>query len=200
MLYKDLADSLDIENMVCSVYLQEEIDVIQKGVDSQEFQEFPDVKRITQLYLNSIKKYQQQGPYFLCGESFGGIIALEVARELISQGDEVKLVAMLDTNVPGFTDRLSTWHKAIIHLNSGGIRSLSAKILARLANKDNKPKREKNATNSAISDDEFADVRGYFRKKAIDNYVIEPYDNSVVLFRATKRSEFEPKQVDLGWG
>lgn len=199
-LYKDMADSLDVENIVCGVYLQEEVDVIQKGTNSQEFQEFPDVKRITSLYLNSIKKYQQKGPYFLCGESFGGIIALEVARELIAQGEEVKLVAMLDTHVPGFTDRLSTWHKAIIHLNTGGIGALSTKILAKLANKDNKQKKEqKSTTNSATSPDEFGDVRAYFRKKALDNYVIQPYDNPVVLFRATQRSEFEPKQVDLGW-
>lgn len=200
LLYKDLADSLDIENIVCAVYLQEEIDVINKGKDSREFQEFPDVTRITQLYLKSIKKYQQQGPYFLCGESFGGIIALEVARELMKQGDEVKLVAMLDTHVPGFTDRLSTWQKAMIHLQTGGIGSVYGKILAKLASKDNRPKRKENAIQSAGSGDELADVRKYIRKKAIDNYVVEPYDYPVLLCRATKRSEFEPKQVDLGWG
>jgi amino acid adenylation domain-containing protein len=199
LLYKDLADSLDIENIVCSVYLQEEIDVIQKGVNSQEFQDFPNVKRITQLYLNSIKKYQQQGPYFLCGESFGGIIALEVARELIKQGEEVKLVAMLDTHVPGFADRLSTWRKAMIHLMNEGIDSFSAKVWRVLANKDNM-RREGKLTTKTNSDDEFADVRRYFRKKAIDTYVIEPYDYPVILFRATQRSDFEPKQIDLGWG
>lgn len=200
LLYKDLADSLDIENIVCSVYLQEEIEVIQKGIHSQEFQDFPNVKRITELYLNSIQKYQQQGPYFLCGESFGGIIALEVARELIKQGEEVKLVAMLDTHVPGFADRLSTWRKAMIHLMNEGMGSFSAKVWSKLINKDYMVRQEGKLTTKTDSDDEFADVREYFRKKAIDTYVIEPYDDPVILFRATQRSDFEPKQIDLGWG
>ncbi|MCP4664651.1 MAG: hypothetical protein GY856_55415, partial [bacterium] len=36
------------------------------------------------------------GPYLIAGWSFGGLVALEVAQRLLSAGDEVALLAILD--------------------------------------------------------------------------------------------------------
>jgi thioesterase domain-containing protein/acyl carrier protein len=39
---------------------------------------------------------QPKGPYRLCGNCLGGIVAFEVARMLVAAGNEVELVAMID--------------------------------------------------------------------------------------------------------
>jgi thioesterase domain-containing protein len=44
-----------------------------------------------------IKQVQRRGPYFLGGQSFGGLIAYEMASVLVAEGEEVAFVAMIDT-------------------------------------------------------------------------------------------------------
>ena len=48
------------------------------------------------FYLREIKSVQPQGPYRLLGYSFGGTLALEMARQLRANGEHVALLAMLD--------------------------------------------------------------------------------------------------------
>jgi alpha-beta hydrolase superfamily lysophospholipase len=47
-------------------------------------------------YLNQIKAHQPNGPYCLCGYSFGGLVAFEIARRLAESGDEVAFVGLFD--------------------------------------------------------------------------------------------------------
>ncbi|HYR85173.1 MAG TPA: amino acid adenylation domain-containing protein, partial [Terriglobia bacterium] len=48
-------------------------------------------------YVHAITATQAQGPYLLGGWSMGGIVALEVARQLMDQGREVGLLALMDS-------------------------------------------------------------------------------------------------------
>jgi enterobactin synthetase component F len=48
-----------------------------------------------------LRAAQPRGPYFLVGHSLGGILAFEMARELVARGEQVAFVGMLDTRVPG---------------------------------------------------------------------------------------------------
>jgi acyl-CoA synthetase (AMP-forming)/AMP-acid ligase II/thioesterase domain-containing protein len=48
-------------------------------------------------YLREIRKMQPQGPYYLGGYSMGGLVAFEMTRQLKAQGEEVALLALLDT-------------------------------------------------------------------------------------------------------
>lgn len=48
-------------------------------------------------YLRAIKARQPQGPYCLCGYSFGGLVAFEMARRLKQSGDGVGFVGLFDT-------------------------------------------------------------------------------------------------------
>jgi len=47
--------------------------------------------------IGVIKRVRPQGPYLLIGYSAGGLVALEVARQLSAAGDDVRLVVLLDT-------------------------------------------------------------------------------------------------------
>ncbi len=51
-------------------------------------------------YLEEVRQVQETGPYFLCGYSAGGVIAFEMAQQLLAAGEEVALLAFLDTYHP----------------------------------------------------------------------------------------------------
>lgn len=49
-----------------------------------------------------IRRVQTSGPYVLGGYCFGGVVAFEVVRQLISAGERVQLLALFDTARPGY--------------------------------------------------------------------------------------------------
>jgi thioesterase domain-containing protein/aryl carrier-like protein len=48
-------------------------------------------------YVDAIRRFRPRGPYRLGGWSFGGVVAWEMARQLRAAGEEVDLLALLDT-------------------------------------------------------------------------------------------------------
>lgn len=48
-------------------------------------------------YVQEIRSFQPEGPYYLGGYSMGGLIAFEVAQQLQRRGQRVALLALLDT-------------------------------------------------------------------------------------------------------
>src|SRR6185369_10595944 len=53
-------------------------------------------------YLKELRKVQPAGPYFLGGRSLGGIIAYEMACRLRAHGDDVAMLALLDSYPVGY--------------------------------------------------------------------------------------------------
>ncbi|MGP3983817.1 amino acid adenylation domain-containing protein [Streptomyces sp. KR80] len=51
-------------------------------------------------YLAAVREARPTGPYYLAGWSLGGSVALEMAARLRAAGEEVAMVALLDTGVP----------------------------------------------------------------------------------------------------
>ncbi len=51
-------------------------------------------------YLSAIKTIQPDGPYLLGGWSLGGLVAYEMAKQLIAAGEQVKRLVFLDTTIP----------------------------------------------------------------------------------------------------
>ncbi len=49
------------------------------------------------FYINAIKKVVPHGPYILVGESMGGKVAYDMACQLVQMGEEIPILAMLDT-------------------------------------------------------------------------------------------------------
>jgi amino acid adenylation domain-containing protein len=63
---------------------------------------FPDrtVEAAARRALELMRVLQPRGPYLLLGHSFGGLVALEIARRLTEAGEAVDLVGLLDTYQP----------------------------------------------------------------------------------------------------
>ncbi len=59
------------------------------------------VEDMAGLYVEALLSFHPRGPYLLAGSSFGGHVAFEMARQLRARGDEVALLALLDSPVPG---------------------------------------------------------------------------------------------------
>ncbi len=58
------------------------------------------VEAMARCYCAAIRSRQPVGPYFLGGHSFGGQVAFEMAQQLLSAGQEVALLALLDAGPP----------------------------------------------------------------------------------------------------
>jgi len=67
-----------------------------KGLDGTEP---PDnsIDDMAQYFMDAIIERQNHGPYLLAGLSIGGLPMLEVAHRLVARGEEVALLAFLDT-------------------------------------------------------------------------------------------------------
>ncbi|MCK4608134.1 MAG: alpha/beta fold hydrolase, partial [Gammaproteobacteria bacterium] len=55
------------------------------------------IAEVATEYLKGIKEIQPLGPYILGGHSYGGIVAFEMAKQLQDNGEQIKLVVMLDS-------------------------------------------------------------------------------------------------------
>jgi thioesterase domain-containing protein len=58
------------------------------------------VEDLAAYYIDQMRRLQPEGPYYLTGMSYGGIIVYEMARQLEQQGLPVGLVGLLDTYGP----------------------------------------------------------------------------------------------------
>jgi thioesterase domain-containing protein/acyl carrier protein len=56
------------------------------------------VEDMASLYLEEIRRVQPEGPYSLGGWSLGALIAFEMARQLRALGEEIALLAVLDSS------------------------------------------------------------------------------------------------------
>ncbi|MCC6490662.1 MAG: amino acid adenylation domain-containing protein, partial [Candidatus Hydrogenedentes bacterium] len=56
------------------------------------------VERLAELYLCEVRSKQPTGPFILGGYSFGAIVAYEMARQLVSAGEKVGLLVLVDTS------------------------------------------------------------------------------------------------------
>ncbi|MDZ8262760.1 amino acid adenylation domain-containing protein [Nostoc sp. ChiQUE01b] len=66
----------------------------------RESQPFRTIEEMAACFLEAIQTVQPHGPYLLGGHSFGSKIAFEMAQQLHKQGQEVALLAVLDTLPP----------------------------------------------------------------------------------------------------
>ena len=71
-------------------------------------------------YIKEIREVQPTGPYLIGGRSLGGIIAYEMGCQLKSQGQEVALLALLDSYPVGY-NKLSS--------DAGALKSRALRII-----------------------------------------------------------------------
>ncbi len=92
--------ALAFERMVRDLDLDLQVYGVQ--MHALEYRGIPDfsVNRAVARFLRTFPTLSATGPFVLVGHSYGGVVALEVARELRRHGYEVALLALVDTFAP----------------------------------------------------------------------------------------------------
>jgi FkbH-like protein len=71
------------------------------------------VELMASHYISELRQVQPEGPYFLGGRCMGAIIALEMAQQLEADGQEVKLIALLQPAFPAPMEQFTFWKNRI---------------------------------------------------------------------------------------
>ena len=74
---------------------------------ARRWQVKPSLELSARRYVEELRRIQAEGPYQLIGYSFGGVLAYEMARQLLADGDCVSFLGLLDTPAPGYAFPLS---------------------------------------------------------------------------------------------
>jgi amino acid adenylation domain-containing protein len=87
------------------------------------------IEDMAAAYLAAVRAVQPKGPYALGGASFGGNVALEMARRLAAEGEDVRLVALFDTYPAGYEHLVPAGRDTVAHGLAARLR-VHAQVLA----------------------------------------------------------------------
>ena len=135
-------------------------------------------------YIAEIRQVQPEGPYLLAGYSGGGITAYEMAQQLKAAGQEVGMIAMLDTPLP-VRPSLSAPDKALIklaELRRKGPGYLAEWARNRWAWELQKRNPQAAARTSAEASFNNEKIEMAFRG-AVEAYQVRPWVGEVTLYR-----------------
>lgn len=168
------------------------------------------VEDIAAHYIHEVRMVQPEGPYFLVGFSFGGLVAFEMAQQFQAQGEQVGLLALFDsaqescarewTAVERIQERLRIYKQHVRGVFAGpqGLNRLGnllrGKGLKMLYRGFQVFGRRIPHTLAAAGTTE--DVQVFARM----HYRPRVYPGRVTLFRAQIRPGYERFDYQLGWG
>jgi amino acid adenylation domain-containing protein/non-ribosomal peptide synthase protein (TIGR01720 family) len=158
-------------------------------------------RAIAATLVETMRRVQPRGPYHLCGWSFGGVVAFEMAQQVRQQGEPVALLALLDTEVPDPRKEMLDDAGLISGLLGG---QLAAEELRRLEPDERLLQAFERARQLGLLEEiDLPRLRTAYdlartRYRSLDGYVPAPYPDRIVLFRAT--AEQRDREETLGWG
>jgi thioesterase domain-containing protein len=183
-----------------------------KGLDGKH-QPYASVEEMATYYIEAVSSVQPDGPYLLAGWSMGGIIALEMARQLREHGEDVARLLLIDT-APDLGNKSQTVipdHVLLTSfLNHAGIRTdtpvLTTESLRQLTPDEQLAHvLELGRANAVLPPDtKLADIRHLFEVyranlSADRGYVTPPIPCPVTLFKASEQPEGRRNEVIEQW-
>ncbi|HEX8558582.1 MAG TPA: amino acid adenylation domain-containing protein, partial [Pyrinomonadaceae bacterium] len=173
------------------------------------------VEEMAAHYIAEMRAARPAGPYFLGGWSMGGIVAFEMARQLSARGEEVALLALLDSttsvvNKPGAeadeTAFLYTFVRDLL-LSAGQTNWALPEQYSRLRPDEQlaaflDSERSLGILPAGLELKELRHLLRVFREnvQAMWRYEPRPYAGRITLFRASERLEGGTPEAHLGWG
>jgi thioesterase domain-containing protein len=149
-----------------------------------------DVPSLAARYAEAVRQTHPQGPYYLGGVCSGGVLAFETAQELRRQGQEVALLALIDTWYPsrglltllnGLTDRF-LFHARMLREHKGRqrVHYLRGRLRA-LLRAIQPPAAEGPPTEHAVVERYWRPLRAAYRR-AFPHYEPQPYGGPMAIF------------------
>jgi amino acid adenylation domain-containing protein len=166
------------------------------------------IVRMAEDYIADIRSVQPEGPYFIGGFSAGGVVAYEMARQLRAQGQQVAVLALLDTPVSITADSaaaartMARWIRTV-RFNARYALHVGPVAFARLKARNWRMRARIRLWTLRHWLAGSADPTGLGVEEAflvaLRNYVPAPYEGDATLFRA--KDEFvSDSDPTLGWG
>jgi thioesterase domain-containing protein len=157
-------------------------------------------------YVAAIRAVQPCGPYLLGGWSAGGLVALEMAQQLLAQGESIQILALLDTS-PETADDPNWADKPGMEYGL----DLSLEELSRLGPDGQLPYLWQHALKLGLIESSVPmqvahqvldDLKRIFHHHMvlIDQYVVRPYPSRITLIRPSDAPFPVPTRHDRGWG
>ncbi|HEY6802274.1 MAG TPA: amino acid adenylation domain-containing protein [Pyrinomonadaceae bacterium] len=113
------------------------------------------IEEMAAIYVQAIRTMQPVGPYLLGGWSFGGLVAFEMARQLVESGHEVPLLVLVDAGAPAFV-------RQIIEADDAVLLTVLANQLTRYSMKDEELRPLTEALRKLDTNDQLQYVTDYF--------------------------------------
>jgi FkbH-like protein len=182
------------------------------------------VEAMAAEYLKEIVEFQPHGPFYVCGSSFGGLLAYEIAQQLAARNHTLALVALFDTYGPGYpkplpsanqvsrgflglVDRLNAIKGQLAQLEAGArwafISSKAKKAVMKYRRKLLYRKNEFDLKYAQKMGGPLPkDLQRNHRaiRRALDRYVPKPCAAKLTLFRAAEQPKGILTDPHLGWG
>ena len=165
----------------------------------------PSLAEIAAAYIEIIAPELGEGPCVLVGHSFTGLLAFEIAHQLIRKGQPVEMVVLLDSWAanPSLLQKLKRLPPAQIHsrllarikrIGSSGVRRLR-RANARLPEAAAPPETRYETFDEMSL---FPDLV----RHALKGHRLKPLECRAVLFRAqhSHKADFHGIEPTLGWG
>jgi amino acid adenylation domain-containing protein len=161
-------------------------------------------------YVAAIRAVQPQGPYHLGGWSMGGIVALEMAQQLLAQGQEVGLLVLLDTTIPVNETNREYADETDLSGKEYGL-DMTLEELDRLGPDEQLPYLWDHVkklglveadTPMELAEQILNDLKRLFHAHAqmANDYVVRHYPGRITLFRPLESPFQVPIREDRGWG
>jgi thioesterase domain-containing protein len=174
-----------------------------QGVDGR-LPVLPTIEAMASQYLAAIRTVDPHGPYRLAGYSGGGVIAFEMAQQLKRDGAQVDLVAMIDTMSPTTARRKVSYLEKLWMMRHWSLDFYlqwpQRRRNRKLTQESYKLALDKLARGETLTP-ELTAIH-LFRNfgAAQERYDIQPYDGSIVLFKATEgEMPYMETGPMLGW-
>jgi amino acid adenylation domain-containing protein len=150
------------------------------------------IEEMAALYIREIRSLQPEGPYYLCGLSFGGVVAFEMAQQLLAEGQKVGVLALFDTFPGQVETRLALFRKFLGFSRNEKIHYAWGKTVRVF-------RRAQRLPQNLRLPRPLKDVKSACHLAAL-RYVPHAYAGPVTLFRARERSLRGFDDPKAGWG
>ena len=166
---------------------------------------FSSIPEMAEAYLSELKRIDANPPYMLGGSSFGGLVAYEMAQQLLSYREEVRLLVMIDTPAPNDMPTHITDSAAILQyllkdqldLPLEKLRKLDEKSQIDYVLEEARLSNKAHVLPSHLGVPLFSTWIAH--QNATYKYKPEPYQGDVIFFRHTEPMEHFPALPHRAW-
>ena len=194
-----------------------------RGLDG--LPEWTTIEDMAANYVADLRSHQPQGPYFIGGYCFGGVVAYEMARLLDAQGQKVALLALINCTPPNtkydrpsrtlgwrlkFIRNVCYWIGCFLFSWTMKERIEFVRWKSRILRKKATGTIAQDATEMAVADlDELLNLADYSKLqreiwhshvRSLMAYKPKPFSGHAVLFRTRGHALFTSFDPYYGWG